>query len=130
MTFRLVLTRLFAQRASLIACLGMLATGPALADDTNFCTSMCESTQRECRVEASSDVRKRFVPPPETSARNPLARTAESEVPGHGARALQAAGDTHRRLNRTGACDNAYQQCKRSCIVQTETKQQAAPAQR
>ncbi|MBD8658058.1 hypothetical protein IFT68_20810 [Oxalobacteraceae sp. CFBP 13730] len=130
MTFRLVLIRLAAPAASLMACLGMLATGPALAADTNFCTSMCESTQRECRVEASSDVRKRFVPPPETSARNPLARTAESEVPGQGARALQAAGDTHRRLDRTGACDNAYQQCKRSCIVQTETKQQAAPAQR
>jgi len=130
MTFRLALTRLAAPAASLMACLGMLATGPALAADTNFCTSMCESTQRECRAEASAGVRKRFVPPPETSARNPLARTAESEVPGQGARALQAAGDTHRRLDLAESCDKSYQQCKRSCVVHTDTKQQAAPAQR
>jgi hypothetical protein len=130
MTFRLALTRLAAPAASLIACFGMLATGSALAAETNFCTSMCESTQRECRVEASSGGKERFMPPPETAARNPLARTAEGEVPGQGARALQAAGDTHRRLDRTGACDKSYQQCKRSCVVQTETKPQAAPAQR
>jgi hypothetical protein len=130
MTFRLALTRLAAPAASLIACFGMLATGSALAAETNFCTSMCESTQRECRAEASSGGKERFMPPPETGARNPLARTAEGEVPGQGARALQAAGDTHRRLDRTGACDKSYQQCKRSCVVQTETKQQAAPAQR
>ena len=130
MTFRLALTRLATPAASLITCLGMLATGSALAAETNFCTSMCESTQRECRVEASSGGKERFVPPPETAARNPLARTAEGAVPGQGARALQAAGDTHRRLDRVGACDKAYQQCKRSCVVQTETKQQAAPTQR
>jgi hypothetical protein len=130
MTFRLALTRLAAPAASLIACFGMLATGSALAAETNFCTSMCESTQRECRVEASSGGKERFMPPPETAARNPLARTAEGEVPGQGARALQAAGDTHRRLDRTGACDKSYQQCKRSCVVQRETKPQAAPAQR
>jgi hypothetical protein len=108
----------------------MLTTGSALAAETNFCTSMCESTQRECRVEASSGGKERFVPPPETAARNPLARTAEGAVPGQGARALQAAGDTHRRLDRAGACDKTYQQCTRSCLVPTETKQQAAPAQR
>jgi hypothetical protein len=108
----------------------MLATGPVLAAETNFCTSMCESTQRECRVEASSGGKERFVPPPETAARNPLARPAEGAVPGQGARALQAAGDTHRRLARTDTCDKSYQQCKRSCVVQTEAKQQAAPAQR
>lgn len=108
----------------------MLATGAALAAETNFCTSMCESAQRECRVEARSGGKERLVPPPETAARNPLARTAEGEVPGQGARALQAAGDTHRRLDRTGACDTSYQQCKRSCVVQTETKQQPAPVQR
>lgn len=130
MTFRFVLTRLATPAASLITCLGMLASGPALAAETNFCTSMCESTQRECRVEASSGGKERFMPPPETAARNPLARTAEGEVPGQGARALQAAGDTHRRLDRTGACDMSYQQCKRSCLVQTETKQQSAPVQR
>jgi hypothetical protein len=111
-------------------CLGMLAAGSALAAETNFCTSMCESTQRECRVDASSGGKERFAAPPETAARNPLARTAEGAVPGQGARALQAAGDTHRRLDRTGACDKAYQQCTRSCIIQTATKQQAAPAQR
>jgi len=108
----------------------MLATGSALAADTNFCTSMCESTQRECRVDASSGGKERFVPPPETAARNPLARTAEGAVPGQGARALQAAGDTHRRLDRAGACDKAYQQCTRSCIIQTGAKPQASPAQR
>jgi hypothetical protein len=130
MTFRLVLTRLAAPAASLMACLGMLAIGPALAADTNFCTSMCESTQRECRVEASSGGKERFVPPPETAARNPLARTAEGAVPGQGARALQAAGDTHRRLDRTDSCDKSYQQCKRSCVVESGTTQQTAPAQR
>jgi len=130
MTFRLVLTRLAAPAASLMACLGMLATGPARAADTNFCTSMCESTQRECRVEASSGGKERFVPPPETAARNPLARTAEGAVPGQGARALQAAGDTHRRLDRADSCDKSYQQCKRSCVVESGTKQQTAPAQR
>jgi hypothetical protein len=130
MTFRLVLTRLAAPAASLMACLGMLATCPALAADTNFCTSMCESTQRECRVEASSGGKERFVPPPETAARNPLARTAEGAVPGQGARALQAAGDTHRRLDRADSCDKSYQQCKRSCVVESGTKQQTAPAQR
>lgn len=130
MTFRLALTRFTAPAASLITCLGLLPTGSALAAETNFCTSMCESAQRECRVEASSGGKERFVPPPETAARNPLARTAEGEVPGQGARALQAAGDTHRRLARTGACDTSYQQCKRSCVVQTETKQQPAPVQR
>jgi hypothetical protein len=130
MTFRLVLTRLAAPAASLMACLGMLATGPALAADTNFCTSMCESTQRECRVEASSGGKERFVPPPETAARNPLARTAEGAVLGQGARALQAAGDTHRRLDRADRCDKSYQQCKRSCVVESGTKQQTAPAQR
>jgi hypothetical protein len=130
MTFRLVLTRLAAPAASLMACLGMLATGPALAADTNFCTSMCESTQRECRVEASSGGKERFVPPPETAARNPLARTAEGAVPGQGARALQAAGDTHRRLDRADSCDKSYQQCKRSCVVESGTTQQTAPAQR
>jgi hypothetical protein len=108
----------------------MLATGSALAAETNFCTSMCESTQRECRAEASSGGKERFMPPPETAARNPLARTAEGEVPGQGARALQAAGNTHRRLDRADRCDKSYQQCKRSCVVQTETKPQAAPAQR
>ena len=93
MTFRLALTCLAAPAASLMACLGMLATGPALAADTNFCTSMCESTQRECRVEASSGGKERFVPPPETAARNPLARTAEGAVPGQGARVeLEGAG--------------------------------------
>jgi hypothetical protein len=130
MTFRLVLTRLAAPAASLMACLGVLATGPALAADTNFCTSMCESTQRECRVEASSGGKERFVPPPETAARNPLARTAEGAVPGQGARALQAAGDTNRRLDRADSCDKSYQQCKRSCVVESGTKQQTAPAQR
>ena len=113
-----------------MACLGMLATGPVLAADANFCTSMCESAQRECRVEDSAGGKERFVPPPETAARNPLARTAEGAVPGQGARALQAAGDTHRRLDRTGVCDKSYQQCKRSCVVQTGTTQQTAPAQR
>ena len=91
---------------------------------------MCESTQRECRVEASSGGKERFAAPPETSARNPLARTAEGAVPGQGARELQAAGTTQRRLDRTGACDKVYQQCTRSCIIQTATKQKAAPAQR
>ncbi|MBD8629417.1 hypothetical protein IFT64_21010 [Oxalobacteraceae sp. CFBP 8753] len=130
MTFRLALTCLAAPAASLMACLGMLATGPALAADTNFCTSMCESTQRECRVEASSGGKERFVPPPETAARNPLARTAEGAVPGQGARALQAAGDTHRRLDRADRCNKSYQQCTRSCVVESGTKQQTAPAQR
>jgi hypothetical protein len=129
MTFRLALTRLAAP-AALMVCLGMLPTGSVLAADTNFCTSMCESTQRECRVQASSGGKERFAAPPETSARNPLARTAEGEVPGQGARALQAAGNTQRRLDRAGACDQAYQQCTRSCVVQTGTKQHAAPAQR
>ena len=113
-----------------MACLGMLATGSVLAADANFCTSMCESTQRECRVDASAGGKERFIPPAEAAARNPLARTAEGEVPGQGARALQAAGDTHRRLDLTGACDKAYQQCKRSCVVQTATKQQPAAAKR
>ncbi|MEM8513386.1 hypothetical protein RCH14_002716 [Massilia sp. MP_M2] len=130
MTFRLVLTRLAVPAASLMACLGMVAAGSVLAADANFCTSMCESTQRECRAQASSGGKERFAAPPETSARNSLARTAEGEVPGQGARALQAAGDTQRRLDRTGACDKAYQQCTRSCVVQPDTKQQAAPAQR
>ena len=111
-------------------CFGLLATGSALGADTNFCTSMCESTQRECRAAASSGGKERFMPPADTTARNPLARTAEGAVPGQGARALQAAGDTHRRLDRAGACDKAYQQCKQSCVVQIGTKQQAAPPQR
>ncbi|MEW7851277.1 hypothetical protein AB2N08_21525 [Massilia aurea] len=129
MTSRLDFIWLTAPAASFMVCVGVLAASQSLAADANFCTSMCESAQQECRAEARSGGNERFMPPPDNT-RNPLARTAESEVPGQGTRALQAAGDTHRRLDRTSACEKSYQHCTRSCSIQAATDRQAAPPRR
>lgn len=107
--------------ASLILGLGMSAAGACLAEDELFCKSMCTSEQRECRANAQLAPKEERLMPPDTSNRNPLARTAEGAVPGQGARALSAAGDNNRRFDRLDVCNNAYQRCTRSCAVPPES---------
>lgn len=95
--------------------LGLTVANACLAQDAQFCQSMCTSEQRECRANAQQRPKEESLMPPESVQRNPLARTAEGAVPGQGARALSAAGDTHRRLDRVDACNATQARCMRSC---------------
>jgi hypothetical protein len=93
---------------------------PALAADPAFCTSMCASEQRECRAGAQALPLEQRLTGSTAEYRNPLARTAQSAVPGQATRALDAAGDDGRRMARLGACDTALQRCTRACTVQPD----------
>lgn len=115
--------------ALLIACLGMTAAGTCLAEDAAFCKSMCASEQRQCRADARLQPKEERLMPPDTPDHNPLARTAQGEVPSQAARALEAAGADHRRADRLGSCDTSYQRCTRSCAVPADAQRKtAAPA--
>lgn len=100
---------------------GLTVPGLSLANEASFCQSVCESQQRECRANAAPLERAGLLAPSDISQRNPLARTAAGAVPGQGSLALRAAGDANRRLDRAGACDDAFQGCRRSCVVQSPT---------
>ena len=119
-------------RALFCFLVGLTVPGLSLANEASFCESVCESQQRECRVKAAPLERAGLLAPSDPSApssiyqRNPLARTAAGAVPGQGSLALRAAGDTNRRLDRAGACDDAFQGCRRSCVVQSQTATPAA----
>jgi len=93
---------------------------PALAADPAFCTSMCASEQRECRAGAQALPLEQRLTGSTAEYRNPLARTAQSAVPGQASRALDAAGDNGRRMARLGACDTALQRCTRACAAQPD----------
>jgi len=101
----------------LILSIGMSAATTGLAQEGNVCQSMCASEQRVCRVDAASQATERPLAPSEISQRNPLARVAEGEVAGHGTRALATTGQTNRRLDRIGACEKSFEQCRRSCAA-------------
>ena len=103
--------------ACLIVLVGMTAAGSSLAADPAFCQSMCGSTQRECRAGAQLQPKEERLMANAEWERNPLARTAQGEVPGQGTRALKTAGDNHRREARIDACEASYQRCTRSCAV-------------
>ena len=118
--------------AIVLATLG--AAAPALAADPAFCSSMCASEQRECRAGAQAQPLGERLTGATSEYRNPLARTAQGEVPGQGTRALDAAGDNGRRMARLDACDSALQRCTRSCAAPPSTdrgtglRQAPAPA--
>ena len=101
--------------AVLIGLLGVMASGACLAEDPAFCKSMCASEQRECRADAQLTPKEERFMPSDTPDRNPFARTAQGQVRSSDTRALDAAGDRHRRAARTDACATAYQRCTRSC---------------
>lgn len=103
----------------LILVAGMTVANACVAQDAPFCQSMCTSEQRACRAAAQLLPREQSLMPSETSNRNPLARTAEGAVPGQGTRALAAAGDTNRRLDRVDACNATHARCTRSCQPDT-----------
>jgi hypothetical protein len=111
--------------AYLIACLGLSAAAHCLAEAPAFCTSMCSSEQRQCRAQA------RLTPQGErrenlgTDDRNPLARTAQREVPSSATRAMDAAGTNDRQASGMGACDAAYQRCTRACTVPANSADKA-----
>jgi hypothetical protein len=99
----------------LLACLAASAANTCLAADPAFCKSMCASEQRQCHASAQLQPKEERLMPSDTPDKNPLARTAQGEVQGVGARALGASGDTNRRLARASACETRYQACTRSC---------------
>lgn len=104
--------------ALLFALLNMSVAFAAPNDDAAFCQSMCDSRQRECRAQAQEQpLAERLAVDTNAPARNPLARVSEGSVPGHGTRALGAAGDNGRRMARLGACDDTLQRCTRSCAA-------------
>lgn len=115
-----------------IVCAILGAAGPALAADPAFCSSMCASAQRECRAGAQAQPLGERLAGAAPEYRNPLARTAQGEVPGQATRALDAAGDNGRRMARLDACDSALQRCTRSCAAPPGTgtglRQAPAPA--
>lgn len=96
----------------------MGAAGAAVAADPAFCTSMCASEQRECRAGAQAQPLEERFAAATAEHRNPLAGTVQGAVPGQATRALDAAGDTGRRMARLDACDSALQRCTRSCALQ------------
>lgn len=98
---------------------------PALAADPAFCTSMCASEQRECRADAQAVPLEQRLTGSTPEFRNPLARTAQTAVPGQATRALDAAGDNGRRMARLGACDTALQRCTRSCAAQSDAAERS-----
>lgn len=104
--------------ALLFACVTTFASGAALAAEPEFCRSMCDSAQRECRAGAGLQAKaERSVTSNDLPDRNPLARTAQLEVPGSATRALGASGDDNRRMARIGECADTYQRCTRSCAA-------------
>ncbi|MDY0976906.1 hypothetical protein SOM61_18230 [Massilia sp. CFBP9012] len=112
------------KRLALIVLAALAATvsvaRPVLAADPAFCTSMCASEQRECRAGAQALPLEQRLTGSTAESRNPLARTAQSAVPGQATRALDAAGDNGRRMARLGACDTALQRCTRACAAQPD----------
>jgi hypothetical protein len=101
--------------ALLIALLGMTAANACLAEDPAFCKSMCASEQRACHANAQLQPREERLMPSDTPDKNPFARTAQGEVQTSGMRALDASGNTNRRLARGSSCDSGYQACTRAC---------------
>lgn len=95
----------------------MAAAGPALAADPAFCSAMCASEQRECRASAQARPLQERLATGSVEYRNPLARTAQGAVPGQATRALDAAGDTGRRMVRQDVCESALGRCTRSCAA-------------
>ena len=109
---------------------GMLAAGAVMAHDAGFCTSMCDSRQRECRATAQAAPPAERFWPPDTEHRNTLARTAQGAVPGQATRALDAQGANGRRMARLDACTSTFQRCSRSCTGTAPAQtSQASPRQ-
>ncbi|WP_306393897.1 hypothetical protein [Telluria beijingensis] len=114
---------------SVLAVVAATLAGPALAADPAFCTSMCDSELRECRASAQARPLEERFAAATVEQRNPLARTVQGAVPGQATRALDASGDTGRRMARLDACDSAQQRCTRSCAAPSAAQDQAPPRQ-
>jgi hypothetical protein len=94
---------------------GLALSGAARAADAGICKSMCASEKRECRAKVQSAILTERVALEQMPEKNPLARTAQQRVAGEDIRALDAAGDHHRRMANNGACDDKYLRCTRTC---------------
>lgn len=113
-----------------LALVAAILAGPALAADPAFCNAMCASELRECRAGAQARPLEERFAASTVEQRNPLARTVQGAVPGHATRALDASGDTGRRMARLDACDSAQQRCTRSCAAPSAAPDQGPPRQR
>ena len=96
---------------------GILWAGAAHAGDASVCKSMCGADKRECRAQAHEQARDDLDGPLEMPEKNPLARTAQGQVPSEAARAIGNAGTQARRMGKASQCDDAYLRCTRACAA-------------
>lgn len=104
--------------AVLTALLGLAVSNTVLAAEANepaFCKSMCSQEQRECRAKAVETLGDEASAQSRLPEKNTMARTAQEQIRGLGARAMDSAGYENRRIDRRAACDTQYQRCTRAC---------------
>lgn len=105
------MTRVFVS----LVLMGLVLSGAARAGDAGMCKSMCDAEKRECRAQVQTRLSNEKSALGQMPERNPLARGAQVQVVSQDARALDAAGDQHRRMANNGACDDKYLRCTRAC---------------
>jgi hypothetical protein len=112
-------------RATVLAALFAAAVPAAqAADEPGFCKSMCGSERQECKATARRMTgNDTLLERSATDEKNPFANTA-GHIQGQSEQARVAANDSflRRHSERTGACEDAYLRCTRSCTVQDKAK--------
>jgi hypothetical protein len=91
--------------------------GACQAAEPSLCKSMCDADQRECRMHVRDVAGENGTPLLAMPEKNPLARTAQVQVPTASARAIDNAGTQSRRMGQAGACDATYLRCTRACAA-------------
>lgn len=111
-----------------LALAGCLLSTAAYAADPGFCHSVCDSERRACKADvaqlAAEDGEGLLV----MQEKNQLARTASRTGAPSSAPSLanERTAVANRRIQRTAACESAYQRCERSCRA-PEAKAPASP---
>lgn len=96
---------------------GVMAAGACRAAEPTLCKSMCDAGKRECRAHGRELAGERGAALLEMPEKNPLARTAQVQVPTESSRAIDDAGTQARRMGQAGACDDTWLRCTRACAA-------------
>jgi hypothetical protein len=99
-----------------LALMGILLSSLCLAQEPNFCKSVCDSERRACKADvqqlAAEDGDGLF----NMTDHNQLARTAaKTQGPSAATLAGERAGVNARRIARSAGCDDTYLRCTRTC---------------
>ena len=96
---------------------GTMWAGVCHAAEPSLCKSMCDAEKRECRAHARELAGENGTALLEMPEKNPLARTAQMQVPTEASRAIDHSSTQSRRIGQAGACDATYLRCARACAA-------------